>query len=151
MSTLVVRNMVCDVKVPLYVQARFKDVEQQWKLIPGHRTKFHQGWVATNTRFTSDALQYGRCAGLFMLSWDHPNEHSLKDRIDRSGLYPITCLSTLANADKQRLLEDGIVLCREICADPSVLERAGVRPDRIHAVLKEGTGLCSTLIHHGHH
>ena len=63
MSTLVVRNMVCDVKVPLYVQARFKDVEQQWKLIPGHRTKFHQGWVATNTRFTSDALQYDDMVG----------------------------------------------------------------------------------------
>ena len=38
-----------DVKIPLYIQARFKDVEAQWLKLPGHGTKFHQGWVVTNT------------------------------------------------------------------------------------------------------
>lgn len=142
---------ICDVKVPLYVQARFKDVEQQWRQLPGHGTMFHQGWVVTNTRFTSDAMQYGRCAGLYLLSWDHPNGQSLKDRIDRSGLFPITCLSSLTKAEKQRLLEAGTVLCGEICGDPDVLHRAGVRTTRISAVLKEGTELCTTLITLGRH
>jgi hypothetical protein len=142
---------ICDVKIPLYIQARFKDVEQQWKLIPGHGTKFHQGWVVTNTRFTVDALQYGQCAGLYMMSWDHPAKESLKDRIDASGLYPITCLSSLTRAEKQSLLDQGTVLCREICKDPELLTRAGVRPQRTAAVLKEGSELCATLMHHARH
>lgn len=142
---------VCDVKIPLYIQARFKDVEEQWKLIPGHGTKFHQGWVVTNTRFTGDALQYGQCAGLFMMSWDHPMKGSLKDRIDRSGLYPLTCLSSLTRTEKQQLLDLGVVLCKEICKEPALLSRAGVRPARFDAVLKEGAELCTTLTHHGQH
>jgi hypothetical protein len=142
---------ICDVKIPLYIQARFKDVEERWKLIPGHGTKFHQGWLVTNTRFTSDALQYGQCAGLHLMSWDHPAKESLKDRIDRSGLYPITCLSSLTRTEKQQLLELGVVLCAEICKDPVLLSRSGVRPARFAAVLKEGAELCATLIHHGQH
>ena len=142
---------VCDVKIPLYIQARFKDVEQQWKLIPGHGTKFHQGWVVTNTRFTGDALQYGQCAGLYLMSWDHPGKESLKDRIDRSGLYPITCLGSLTRMEKQQLLDLGVVLCKEICKEPALLSRAGVRSARSNAVLKEGAELCATLIHHGQH
>ncbi len=142
---------ICDVKIPLYIQARFKDVEERWKLIPGHGTKFHQGWLVTNTRFTSDALQYGQCAGLHLMSWDHPVEESLKDRIDRSGLYPLTCLSSLTRTEKQQLLELGAVLCKEICNEPVLLSRAGVRPARLDAVLKEGAELCATLIHHGQH
>lgn len=55
---------ICDVKIPLYIQARFKDVEAAWIQLPDHGAKFHQGWVVTNTRFTSDAIQYGTCAGL---------------------------------------------------------------------------------------
>lgn len=141
----------CDVKIPLYIQARFKDVEDQWKLIPGHGAKFHQGWLVTNTRFTSDALQYGHCVGLYLMSWDHPMKESLKDRIDRSGLYPLTCLSSLTRAEKQQLLDTGVVLCKEICKEPALLSRAGVRPARFDAVLKEGAELCATLIHHGHH
>lgn len=142
---------ICDVKIPLYIEARFKDVEERWKLIPGHGTKFHQGWLVTNTRFTSDALQYGQCAGLHLMSWDHPMKESLKDRIDRSGLYPLTCLSSLTRAEKQQLLDLGVVLCKEICKDPSLLSRAGVRPARVEAVLNEGAELCATLIHHGQH
>ena len=29
----------CDVKIPLYIQARFKDVEQQWKTRPEQGNK----------------------------------------------------------------------------------------------------------------
>lgn len=142
---------VCDVKIPLYVQGRFKDIEQRWVRIPGHGARFHQGWVATNTRFTSDALQYGECAGLHMMSWDHPLHGSLRDRIDRSGLYPLTCLTTLSSAEKKRILEQGAVLCQEICSDPALLSKAGVAPERVKKVLEEGAGLCATLMHHARH
>ena len=77
-----------------------------------HKTKtiLTPGWVVTNTRFTEDALQYGNCCGLYLLSWDYPKNDGLKDRIDRLGLYPITVSTLLTNREKQFLLSRDIVL-----------------------------------------
>jgi hypothetical protein len=138
-----------DVKIPLYIQARFKDVEAQWLKLPGHGTKFHQGWVVTNTRFSSDAIQYGNCAGLKLLGWDYPLKDSLKELIDTLGLYPITCLTTLTKIEKQSLLDRKIVLCKEICDNEQYLVQAGVNPTRIKSVLEEATQLCKHLIENG--
>lgn len=138
-----------DVKIPLYIQARFKDVEAQWLKLPGHGTKFHQGWIVTNTRFSTDAIQYGNCAGLHLLGWDYPVKKSLKDQIDTLGLYPITCLTTLTKTEKQRLLDRKIVLCKEICDNEQYLAQAGINPTRIKSVLEEGNQLCQHLIESG--
>lgn len=132
----------CDVKIPLYIQARFEDVEKQWKCLPGHSEKFHQGWVVTNTRFTGDAIQYGTCSGLNLIGWDYPLKGSLNDLIDASGLYPLTCLTTLTNIEKEKLLGNKIVLCKELCHDEKVLEFINVDSRRIPEILKEGHALC---------
>jgi len=87
-------GIVCDVKIPLYIHSRFKDVEANWLTLPGHDNKLHQGWVVTNTRFTSDAIQYGTCVQLNLLGWDYPSGNSLNKQIDESGLYPIICLTS---------------------------------------------------------
>ncbi|MEW6468779.1 MAG: restriction endonuclease [Bacteroidota bacterium] len=136
---------VCDVKVPLYIQARFKDVEASWIKLPGHVKKFHQGWVVTNTRFTTDAIQYGKCAGLKLIGWDYPDGESLRSRIDTLGLYPVTCLISLTRAEKQALLRNQIVLCKDICHDQKVLLKAGVSLPRIRIVQEEGIQLCEFL------
>jgi hypothetical protein len=137
---------VSDVKIPLYIQARFKDVEAQWIKLPGHESKSHIGWVVTNTRFSTDAIQYGNCAGLKLLGWDYPLKEGLKDLIDRLGLYPITCLTTLTKVEKQRLLDKNIVLCKELSDDRQHLERTGVTPTRLKRVLEEVERLCEHLI-----
>lgn len=142
---------ISNVKIPLYIQARFKDVEASWINIPGHTTKFHQGWVVTNTKFSSDAIQYGACAGLKLLGWDYPNKEGLKDLIDKMALYPITCLTTLRKTEKIYLLENKIVLCKEICQNPHWLQKAGITAERIKGVLKEGNLLCKNLIAHDEH
>lgn len=140
-----------DVKIPLYIQARFKDVEEAWMLLPGHGTKFHQGWVVTNTHFTSDAIQYGTCAGLHLLGWDFPAKDSLKEQIDTLGLYPVTCLTTLTKIEKQQLLENDIVLCKEICDNENHLTTIGIESSRIKSILEEGRQLCNQLIDNGKH
>lgn len=136
------RGIVSGVKVPLYIQARFKDIERVWKYLPGHAEKVHQGWVVTNTRFSKDAKQYGACAGLHLLGWDYPKNNSLKDQIDRSGLYPITCLSTLTKMEKQRLLDNKIVLAKDLVSDPKLLLRIGIKKSRLDNILKEAHLLC---------
>lgn len=133
----------CDVKVPLYIQSRFKDVEKQWKKQPGHDTKFHQGWIVTNTRFTTDAIQYGNCVGLQLISWDFPKEGSLKERVDISGLHPLTCLTTLTKKEKQVLLSKDKVLCMDLCKEPTLLDEVGIKKNRINSILKEAGELCN--------
>lgn len=144
-------GMVCDVKIPLYIQARFQDVEARWKLIPGHGEKFHQGWVVTNTRFTADAIKYATCSGLNLVSLDFPQGESLRDMIEETGLYPLTCLTTLTQQEKKSLLEKKIVLCRDICHNPTYLRQINLPDSRIMEVLEEGHQLCHKLMQHDQH
>lgn len=137
-------GIICDVKIPLYIQARFKDVEQALKELPGDGQKVHQGWVVTNTRFSEDAIKYGLCVGLNLVGWDYPKKGGLKDQIDNSSLYPITCLNTLTKTEKQRLLDGRIVLCKELSNNTTLLRSIGIRPDRFDGIFKEVNFLCSS-------
>jgi hypothetical protein len=137
---------VCNVKIPLYIQARFKDVESSWLELPGHEAKFHQGWVVTNTSFTHDAIQYGNCAGLKLLGWNYPGENNLRSQIDKLELYPITCLTSLTQVEKQHLLDKKIVLCREVYKNSNLLLEAGVKPAKVNTVLEEAFQLCKNII-----
>lgn len=132
----------CNVKIPLYIHSRFLDVEKQWERQKGHESKLHKGGVYTNTRFTTDAIQYGKCVGLLLTSWDYPIGNGLKDRIDKSGLHPLTVLTTLSKAEKSKLLEKGIVLCKELHEKPALLEQIGVQKSRHKNILEDSRELC---------
>lgn len=134
----------CDVKIPLYIQSRFLDVEKQWKKSDGHAEKFHQGWVITNTRFSDDASQYGKCMNLQLVGWDYPKNNGLKDWIDQSGLHPVTCLTTLTKKEKQLLLDKKIVLCKNIHNNVSLLKSIGVKQPQLNKVMNECAALCET-------
>lgn len=132
----------CDVKVPLYIQSRFKDVETELLKQKKFQHKKIIGGLVTNTRFSSDALQYGQCMGMFMLSWDHPGDKSLKSIIDHSGLHPVTSLLTITMEEKNHLLTRGIVLCKTLANDPSILIKINIAENRIIKILQEVEDLC---------
>jgi Holliday junction resolvase len=128
-----------DVKVSLYIHSRFLDVEKQWNKNTVLNQRYHQGWIVTNTRFTEDAMQYGKCCGLELISWDYPAGSSLRERIDHSGLHPLTALQTLKKREKQALLQLDIVLSRDITRDH--LTQIGMKENMIRRVLKEAEAL----------
>ncbi|PWK20979.1 ATP cone domain-containing protein [Xanthomarina spongicola] len=132
----------CNVKVPLYIASRFKDVKEHWDSKP-KKTKLNSGWVVTNTRFTEDALQYGKCIGLKLLSWDYPKEDALKNIIDRLGLYPITVSTLLTNREKQFLLSRDVVLCRDLIGDSFYLDHLGISDTRKERILNDIMQLCN--------
>lgn len=136
---------ICDVKIPLYIHSRFKDIEAQWLKFSKNKAVSYQGWVVTNTRFSDDAIQYGTCAGLKLIGWNYPAKGSLKDMIDTLGLYPITCLTSLTGHEKTILLEKKIVLCLELNNNRHLLEEARVSPARIETVMEEARQLCAHL------
>lgn len=140
-----VQGRFCNVKIPLYVQSRFLDVKKQWKNQAEHENKVHRGGLYTNTRFTSDAIQYGTCEGLMLVSWDYPRQNGLKERIDKAGLYPLTALTTLTKAEKTQLLAKGIVLCKEVHENPILLEQIGVPKSRQKKILDDSQELCRSI------
>lgn len=131
----------CNVKVPLYIASRFKDLKIHWDSKP-RETTLDNGWVVTNTRFTNDALQYGKCIGLYLLSWDYPKTDGLRNRIDRLGLYPITVSTLLNNREKQFLLSRDVVLCRDLINDAFYLDHLGISDTRKSRIKNEMKTLC---------
>ncbi|WP_242158929.1 restriction endonuclease [Aestuariivivens sediminis] len=135
-------GLKCNVKIPLYIHSRYTDVKAYWNSNPKNNSKLTKGWVVTNTRFTEDAIQYGQCANLYLLSWDYPKNDGLKDRIDRLGLYPITVSTLLSRREKQFLLSRDIVLCRELIGDVFYLDHLGISELRKQNILNEIQMLC---------
>ena len=126
-----------DIKDALYVHARYEDLAKA----PDADSRVDEGWLVTNTRFTRNAIRYAQCASLVLVAWDYPRNHGLSVMIESARVHPLTCLTTLSDGEKRRLMDHRIVLCRDIRA-AEVLEEHGVRPDRIASVLNEAKYLC---------
>jgi Holliday junction resolvase-like predicted endonuclease len=133
----------CNVKIPLYINSRYNDVKTFWVGNQKNKSTLTKGWVVTNTRFTEDAIKYGKCVNLYLLSWDYPKNDGLKDRIDRLGLYPITVSTLLTNREKQFLLSREVVLCRELIGDVFYLDHLGISVKRKEKILDEIKMLCN--------
>jgi len=124
-----------DVKVPLYIQSRFIDLEANLAK-PGIR---YEPWIITNTKFSKDAIAYGKCMKMKLIGWRYPKDFGLEHLVEDLQLHPVTCLTSLNKGQKQRLLKEGIVLCQDILAKSYHLDSLGVNKAR---VLREVKSLC---------
>ncbi len=124
-----VSGLKTNVHVALYTKARFDDIKE----ING----LNQGWLVTNTKITSDAVAYADCMGLKVISWNHPIGNSLRDLIEDSGLIPITAITSLSHSQKVQLTEKGIVHCKQIAQNRSVLDALNLDQTKEEEILKE--------------
>lgn len=131
----------CNVKVPLYIHSRYQDILNFYYGKTDEKIP-NEGWLVTNTRFTDDALKYGQCSGLYLLSWDFPKDNAIKERIDRLGLYPITVSTLLSQREKQFLLSRDVVLCRQLINDHFYLDHLAISNKRKERILEEIRFLC---------
>jgi hypothetical protein len=128
-----------DVKTALYVKARFDDI---WDCDPTKQAcPIDHGMLVTNTKFTSQAIQYAKCSGMELLGWDYPHQGNLYDRIVASGLYPITTMTLLRKAEKRLLIDKGIVTCDQLKEHREELRNLKISPERIGKILAEVNSL----------
>jgi hypothetical protein len=120
-----------DLKIALYVQARFEDIAK------GAKSRMNRGMLITNTKFTSQAIQYAQCSGMELLGWSYPDEGGLYDRVVASALYPVTTLMSLKQAEKRLLIGQGIVTSALLREHRDVLRTLGIQPERIGEVVAE--------------
>ena len=128
-----------DLKVALYVKARYDDLMQNMYDYgnEGASRKLDEGWLLTNTKFSDTAVTYGKCAGVKMVSWNYPPEGNLQDMIEETKLHPVTCLSTLSAVEKKLLLENNIVLCKSVYENTDLLKIHGFSASKIFKVVEE--------------
>ena len=88
----------------LAAYARFLDLE---------RHNLNQPWLVTNTRCTSDAINYAKGVNLKITSWHYPKEESLVKLIEKKKLYPITVLFLDENT-KHAFLDNNVVMLKTL-------------------------------------
>jgi hypothetical protein len=134
-----------DVKVPMYILSRFNDLKDKKHTMFAGKESISKCWIVTNNRFTLDAIAFAKCSGLSLLSWNYPENNNLKTKNDDNYLYPITCLTTLSLAEKEKLLILDIILVKELINNSASLEKIGLSTNRIKNVLKEASELCEYI------
>lgn len=130
-----------DLKVALYVKARFDDLKGQTFNYGGSR-RLDEGLLITNTNFTEKAIEYSECAGALLIGWNYPKTGNLHDMIEDVSAHPITCLSALSDMEKKNLMEKGIVLCKNVRDGDEPLLAVGLKPETIERAKKESLILC---------
>lgn len=136
-------GITSDLQVAMYSYARYLDLASA-RICKGDTCGIIDLYVITNTKFSQAAIDYARCVGINLLSWDYPKKTSLHDRIEKLGVYPITVITRLSSAQKQQLLLGGIILCSDILRKPQTLQSLGLSGARINAVLSEVQSLCGS-------
>ncbi len=81
-------GMKSDVKVALYIKARFDDLRGQKFSYGGRERELTEGLLITNTNFTEKAIEYSQCAGVRLIGWNYPEKGNLHDMITESGVFP---------------------------------------------------------------
>jgi len=116
-----------DVKTTLYVYARGKDL-----MAKSGNDKTYGTWIFTNTRFSADAISYAECKQMRLTGWGYPNKKDcLQAMIEEKNLYPITALYFLTTEQKKLLLQQNVVLIKELLENQSLQRQIGLNTEAI--------------------
>jgi predicted RecB family endonuclease len=131
-----------DVKVAMYVNSRFKDLEPV--ISSRYPDRKFSGMLVTNTRCTSDAIAYANCSHFHIKSWRYPEDSSLEKMIEEKRLYPVTIISGIKSGLAKKLVEKGIVLLKDLLEmDIDDLQRLlSISSGRASALKRQVESLC---------
>lgn len=134
-----------DIQTVLYMKARFDDIKARWEEVEKNNPKkhLHKVWIVTNTKFTQQASDYARCAGVKLMSWEYPKEDSLVNLIDKTGLHPVTAITGLSNKQKDYLITHGVILCRDVTKKKHILNKAGISGKKMERIIREAEAIYS--------
>jgi hypothetical protein len=128
-----------DLKVALYVKSRFDDI---FDCDPTVRTcPIDRGLLVTNTKFTSEAIAYAECSGVELLGWGYPVNDTLFTHMSRVKVYPVTALTSFSRAEKNILINEGVIAVDEIIENRSRLDPLHLSVERVGWVIAEAEGL----------
>jgi len=130
-----------DLKVALYIKARFDDLAGNLFDYGGIKRKLTQRWLITNTKFSEQAIHYGECQKISLIGWNYPAKNNLHDIIEQNGLHPITTISSLSTQTKKDLIDRNILVCIDLINQPEHLHAIGITGVEAEKVLNEARAI----------
>lgn len=122
-----------DVVVALYMYARYMDIAEAISE-PGYTSSV---WIATNTKLTSQALDYAMCRNMQILTVEQPEGHSIINRVVAQNLFPITSIRSL-DQYLNKLFDDDVILLADILGvDVAQAQRLGITPEQLDTAKSE--------------
>ncbi|MFH0755537.1 MAG: restriction endonuclease [bacterium] len=139
-------NLKSDLKIVLYVKARYDDIFGEEYIFGGEKRKLNEGWIITNTKFSSTAIQYGQCQpSLKFVGWNYPFDNNLHHMIEKHNLIPLTALTSLTIIEKKLFLSKGIILSKNLL-DINLLKSFHFDEKKIKSILDEVMSLYEFVI-----
>ncbi len=137
-------NLKSDLKIVLYVKARYDDIIGVKYNFGGQERKISEGWLVTNTKFSTTAAKYAECqAMLKLVGWNYPFSGNLHDMIEKHELIPVTALTTITLEEKNQFLLKGIVLSKALLNE-DLLYGLNFDMKKIRAIQEEVNELCES-------
>ncbi len=135
-------NLKSDLKVVLYVKARYDDLYGNRYIFGGKERELTEGWIVTNTKFSTTAIQYDQCQPhLKLVGWNYPYGNNLHNMIERAELIPITALTSINTIEKNMFLARGVVLSKSLL-DENILKEVNFDEKKIKSIITEVNSLC---------
>jgi len=130
------RGIKSDLKVALYVKARFDDLAER-KFNYGKERDLDERWLITNTKFSTNAIKYSECSSINLVGWSYPVKGNLQDMVEETGVHPLTCIKGLTSIEKRELLDSGIISCKQAVENTDILRQVGMNDKKIAKIIKE--------------
>ena len=127
-----------DIHVLLYTYARFLDVKD--------KNNLDGVWVATNTKISTESIDYANCKGIKVLSWNYPQEWNLAEFVEKPKMYPVTTLTDLTTEEERRFIDNGIVLASDLLkiSDEELRTKYLIDGKRIPVIRESAELICNS-------
>lgn len=132
------------VTTPMYFKSRFEDLKEGSFEYFNRTIQPNNGVLITNAYFTTDSIQFAEYYNIKLISWDYPENNSIKSLVDTMGLYPITTMTTLTEEEEKIMLSKNCILVKEVVQNPKLLDHFKFDETRKNIILEEA----KELIHH---
>ncbi len=101
--------------IPRIAQATFEDIADGFELNL-NSFNFTKALIVCNTKFSEHATQYAKCKGIDLIGWKTPPDRGLEQMIEEKKLLPISVLKRLEKKSFEKLMDNHIILLKQIIA-----------------------------------
>lgn len=129
------------VTTPMYFMSRMIDVKDKEYTYFNKTLRPTKGFLITNAYLTTDSIDWAEYYKIGMISWNYPENMSLKYLIDNLAIYPITCLTSLSKEQQKVLMDAGCLLVKEILLKEEYLKSLTLSDDLVDQLVIEANEL----------
>jgi len=120
-----------DLKNILYVYGRWVDISEKYPYL--------KSWLVTNTKISSEAINFAKCRDIKITAWKYPSEESLEKLIEEKNLYPVTIILNATKDIIKKFIENNYVLTNDLLRDDpdNIAYKTKIDKNKIKKILDE--------------